>query len=246
MTALADHMIFFPPPPSYGDDLDGLVQADDATGGAIAVYDRRTTGSAITVLFAHGNAEDLGDGVPFLERYLRLGVSVLAFDYPGYGMSAGRPSEEGAYQAAGAAYRYLVEEVGVPPESIVAHGRSLGGAVLVDLAGRKPVGGLVIESSFVSAYRVVTRLPLPVDQFRSLDKLRSVRAPVLVIHGEEDEVVAPWHGRRLLEAVPEDRRHSLWVEGAGHNDLVAVAGSAYWDALSDFLRVAQRSREARR
>ena len=106
---------------------------------------------------------------------------------------------------------------------------------MVDLASREVVGGLVVESSFVSAYRVVTRVPLvPVDQFTSLRKLSSVGSPVLVIHGDCDDLIAPWHGRRLYEAVPEDRRFSLWVERAGHNDLEAVAGERYWTALADF------------
>ena len=103
---------------------------------------------------------------------------------------------------------------------------------MVDLAARRPVAGLIIESSFVSAYRVMTGIPiLPVDQFRSLKKLSAVDAPVLVIHGTTDEIIAPWHGRRLAEAVPATRRRTLWVEGAGHNDLLAVAGDAYWVAL---------------
>jgi fermentation-respiration switch protein FrsA (DUF1100 family) len=132
-------------------------------------------------------------------------------------------------------YRHVVETLGVGPAALVAHGRSLGGGVMVDLASRAPVGGLVVESSFVSAYRVMTRVPLvPVDQFRNLRKLPRVEAPVLVIHGGRDEVIAPWHGRRLFESLPERRRYALWVERAGHNDLAVVAGDAYWAALRDF------------
>ena len=109
---------------------------------------------------------------------------------------------------------------------------------MVDLASREAVGGLIIESSFVSAYRVVTRLQIvPVDQFTSLKKLSTVVAPILVIHGDRDALIAPWHGRRLYDAVPEDRRFSLWVEGAGHNDLTAVAGERYWTALASFVTV---------
>jgi hypothetical protein len=98
------------------------------------------------------------------------------------------------------------------------------------------VGGLVVESSFVSVYRVVTRARLlPVDQFESLAKLGDVTAPVLVIHGQGDEVVAAWHGRRLFKALPEHRRSSLWVDRAGHNDVAQVAGQSYWDALATFV-----------
>jgi len=234
--ALADGMIFFPPPPSYDDQLAGLVQLTTVSGETVAAHLRVTEGAALTVLFAHGNAEDLGDGLGHSERYARLGVNTFAFDYPGYGSSTGQPSEDGAYEAADAAYAYLVDTLGFAPNSIIAHGRSLGGGVLVDLASRSHVGGLVIESSFVSAYRVVTRIPmLPIDQFKSLAKMSAVQAPVLVIHGDRDEVIPMWHGKRLHEAVPEDRRSSLWVEGAGHNDLTSVAGARYWDALEAFV-----------
>jgi fermentation-respiration switch protein FrsA (DUF1100 family) len=233
--AFADRLIFVPPPPSYGADTPGLVHLVTAGGDTVAALHLAVHGAPLTVLFAHGNAEDLGDLLPYLERYRNLGVSVLAFDYPGYGMSTGTPSESGAYAAADAAHDYLRTQSGV--EHIVAHGRSLGGGVMVDLAVRRRLAGLIIESGFVSAYRVITRAPLlPVDQFRNLKKLPAVDAPVLVIHGTADEVIAPWHGRRLAEVVPEERRHTLWVDGAGHNDLVAVAGERYWDALRAYLK----------
>ena len=235
MAGLADRLIFFPPTSSYGDDLEGLIWLESAAGDRIAARYVESVGADVTVLFAHGNAEDVGDGAFHADRYASLGVSVLAFDYPGYGLSSGRPSEAGAYAAADAAYRYLSDHVDVAPSAIIAHGRSLGGGVMVDLASRQTVGGLVVESSFVSAYRVVTRVPLvPVDQFKSLRKLSSVGSPVLVIHGDCDDLIAPWHGRRLYEAVPADRRFSLWVERAGHNDLEAVAGETYWTALAEF------------
>jgi fermentation-respiration switch protein FrsA (DUF1100 family) len=231
---LADRLIFVPPPASYGADAPGLIRLPTARGDTVAAVYHRGAPGAPTVLFAHGNAEDLGDLAPFLARYQALGVSVVSFDYPGYGLSTGRPSERGSYAAADAVYDFLVSQ-GVSPRLLVVHGRSLGGGVMVDLAARQAVGGLVIESSFVSAYRVMTRWPvLPIDQFTSLKKLGDVSAPVLVIHGTRDEVIAPWHGRRLAEAVPAGRRRALWVEGAGHNDLVATAREAYWRELRTF------------
>ncbi len=231
-----DRLIFFPPSSSYDVAAQGLVWLETATGDEIVAFHRETPGATITVLFAHGNAEDLGDGVSHAERYAELGVSVFSFEYPGYGLSTGRPTERGVYAAADAAYRYLREELEVDAAAIVGHGRSLGGGVMVDLASRFPVGGLVVESSFVSVYRVVTRARLlPVDQFESLAKLGDVTAPVLVIHGQGDEVVGAWHGRRLFKALPEHRRSSLWVDRAGHNDVAQIAGQSYWDALATFV-----------
>jgi len=245
VAAFADRLIFVPPTPSYGSGVEDLVMLPTARGDTIAAFHRVVPGATLTVLFAHGNAEDIGDGRPHLERYAGLGVSVLAFDYPGYGASSGEPSERGAYAAADAAYDYLTAEIGLSPEAVVAHGRSLGGGVMVDLASRRRIGGLIVESSFVSAYRVMIPIRvLPFDQFENLAKMPAVDAPVLVIHGERDEVIPAWHGRRLWAVVPDDRRSALWVPGAGHNDLAAVAGDSYWDALADFLgRVGSSLRE---
>ena len=235
MAGFADRLIFFPPLPSYGEGTEGLVRFTSALGDDIAAVHDVDPDAPLTVLFAHGNAEDVGDGATHFARYRVLGPSVLAFDYPGYGLSSGTPSEKGSYAAADAACDYLIAQ-GVRPEAIVMHGRSLGGAVMVDLASRRRAAGLVIESSFVSAYRVVTRVPLlPLDQFSSLRKLRDVHVPVLIVHGDRDEVIPFWHGRRLFDVVPADQRSALWVEGAGHNDLLEVAGERYWDALATFL-----------
>ena len=235
MVGCGDRLIFFPPSSSYDEHAPGLLRLQSEARDEIAAFHHETPGAGITVLFAHGNAEDLGHGTGHAERYAQLGVSVLSFEYPGYGLSSGKPTEPGTYAAADAAYRYLREQVGLESGAIIAHGRSLGGGVMVDLASRLPIGGLIIESSFVSVYRVVTRAPLlPVDQFKSLAKLSDVAAPALVIHGQRDEVIAPWHGRRLFQALPESRRSSLWVERAGHNDLAQVAGQSYWDALAAF------------
>ena len=232
----ADRLIFMPPAPSYDAETEAIVRLHTSEGDTVAAAYLPAEEAQLTVLFAHGNAEDLGGLLPYLEFYRALGVSVLAFDYPGYGLSTGRPSEEGAYAAADAAYDHLLGQLGVDSTRVVAHGRSLGGAVMVDLASRRSLAGLVIESSFVSAHRVMTRFPLlPVDQFASLKKMSDVDVPVLVVHGTVDAVIAPWHGRRLAEAVPQSRLQTLWVEGAGHNDLVAVAGDSYWDALRFYL-----------
>ena len=150
MVGFVDRLIFFPPSSSYDEHAPGLLRLQSEARDEIAAFHHETPGAGITVLFAHGNAEDLGHGTGHAERYAQLGVSVLSFEYPGYGLSSGKPTEPGTYAAADAAYRYLREQVGLESGAIIAHGRSLGGGVMVDLASRLPVGGLIIESSFVS------------------------------------------------------------------------------------------------
>jgi hypothetical protein len=235
MAHFADRLIFIPPESSYGPGLPGLVSIPTATGDTVAGLFAEATGASLAVLFTHGNAEDIGVLSDYVEAYQALGVSVLAVDYPGYGLSTGEPSEPGAYAAADAALAFLGAH-GFPPGKVVLHGRSLGGAVSVDVASRSAVAALVLESTFTSAFRVM--LPwsgIPGDRFTSLAKLPRIRCPVFVIHGTRDEVVPFAHGRQIFDALPPERRTSWWVEGAGHNDLLQVTGERYWQGMAAFL-----------
>jgi fermentation-respiration switch protein FrsA (DUF1100 family) len=228
----AERLIFMPPAERYPRD-DRVLLIPRAGGGTVAALHLPNPDARYTVLFSHGNAEHIVHGLDHLQGMRAAGFSVLAYDYSGYGLSTGRPSERAAYTDIEAAYDYLVHTAGVPPERIILHGRSLGGAVAADLASRRPAAGLVLESTFTSAYRVA-RLPfLPFDRFRTASKLPRIRMPVLVIHGTDDEVIGFWHGQRLhdLARGPKQR---LWVPGATHNDLSWVAGERYWAALRTF------------
>ncbi len=229
----AERLIFLPPRQRYEQTPEILLIPRDG-GGTVAAAHLKNPRARYTILFSHGNGEHIGDDLPFLREMHDAGFSVLAYDYSGYGLSTGRPSERAAYGDIDAAYHYLVHTAGVRPERIIAHGRSLGGAVAADLASRRPVAGLVLESTFTTVFRVVHSYPLvPFDRFRTVDKLPRVKAPVLVIHGTADGVVGFAHGRRLYELAPAPKRQ-LWVQGAGHNDLAWVAGERYWDALRQF------------
>ena len=187
-----------------------------------------------TILYSHGNAEDVGEVLPDLQDIQRMGFSVLAFDYRGYGTSEGRPSERGAYQDEDAAYDYLIRTEHVPVSHIIALGRSLGGGTAVDLASRRPLGGLIVQSSFVTAFRAMTHVPIvPFDEFRNVAKIGQVHCPVLVIHGRADKVIAFWNGERLFREANEPKR-AFWVGGAGHDDLFEVAGGRYGTTLRAF------------
>jgi fermentation-respiration switch protein FrsA (DUF1100 family) len=195
----------------------------------------------VTILLAHGNAGNLShrlDRTIFLQS--ELGASVLLFDYRGYGRSEGAPDEDGTYRDARAAYRWLVEERGVRPDRLVLFGESLGSAVALDLALAHPCRALVLESPFTSvpdmAAVVLPFLPRAFvrTQYDNLGKIARLRVPLLVLHGERDEVVPFAQGRRLFEAAPEPKRFYA-IAGAGHNDTYIVGGAAYWHAVSEFL-----------
>jgi len=230
---ISDRMIFLPPPATYGDGRE-VVKLRTADGVLISAMYLPNREAGYTLLYGHGNAEDLGGVHPLLLRLRELGFSVLAYDYRGYGTSEGRPSERGAYADIDAAYAYLTTTLGTPPARVIAYGRSVGSGPAIDLATRRPIGGLVVESAFTTAFRVLTRVPLlPFDKFRNIDKIGRLRCPVLVMHGRADEVVPFAHGEALWRAAPEPKRF-LWVAGAGHNDFWLVADGPAARALGEF------------
>jgi abhydrolase domain-containing protein 17 len=233
---VSDRMIFQPPTPSYRAGQLPIVMVP-TDGGSIATLHLPNPRAAVTLLYAHGNAEDLGQLAPHLEELRRAGFAVLAFDYRGYGMSTGGPpSAAGATSDMAAVYHHAVKTLGIPPSRLVLYGRSVGSGPATDLATRVPIGGLVLESAFVSAFRVLTRVSLlPFDRFHNLRHIRRVHAPVLVIHGTEDEVIPLSHGRLLYEAAGQPKQ-ALWIEGAHHNDVSLVAGPRFWSTLAAFGR----------
>lgn len=234
----ADSMIFLPQPASYQDTEDILKLPVMDSEQISAIY-LSNPEAAYTLLYMHGNAEDLGDIWSLLKRLHSWGFSVFAYDYRGYGTSDGRPSERNAYQDANAAYQYLTQKLKAPAQQIIVYGRSVGGGSATELATRHPVAGLILESTFTSAFRVVVPFPLlPFDKFSNLDKLQKVRCPVLVMHGQADQIVPFQHGQKLYEAAPEPKAF-LWVAEAGHNDFTRVAGERLRQTLVYFQQLVE-------
>lgn len=201
-------------------------------------------GSRVTILLAHGNAGNLShrlDRTLFLQSH--LGADVFLFDYRGYGKSEGSPDEEGTYRDARAAYRWLTQARGVLPERLVLFGESLGSAVVLDLALAHPCRALVLEAPFTSvpdmAAVVLPFLPRSFvgTRYDNLGKVDRLRVPLLVLHGDRDEVVPFAQGRRLFEAAPEPKRFFA-IPGASHNDTYLVGGEAYWRTVVDFVESA--------
>lgn len=205
-----------------------------------------TPGGEPVLLWAHGNAGNLIGRAPHAQEIAARGVSVFVFDYRGYGKSQGEPSEEGIYRDAEAAYAFLTEERGVPARRLVLLGRSLGSAPAAHLARRLPHAGLVLVSPLPSARRMARRMfgGLPVDllvraRFPVRDWVAQRRTPLLVIHGERDDIIPIEFGREVFEAAAEPKEF-LELAGAGHNDILMVGGDAYLDGLVDFARAVVR------
>jgi abhydrolase domain-containing protein 17 len=228
-----DSMIFFPGAPSYQDTKD-IIKLRAADGTVLSALYLPSDSARYVLLYSHGNGEDLGDDWEYLRELQNAGFSVFAYDYHGYGTSQGKPSDQAVYRDIDAAYAYLVDSLRVPPERIIAFGHSLGGAAAVDLAARLPVAGLIMESSFVTAFRVMTRIPLlPFDKFRNIDKIKRVPCPVLFIHGTDDRTIALWHGQALFRAANQPKRF-VPIQHGGHNDLLQTAGNGYFQILKNF------------
>jgi abhydrolase domain-containing protein 17 len=234
---LAERVMFQPPVSSYAAGDLPITHAP-VDGDAVAVLHLPNDTADYTILYSHGNAEDLGHLRGILAALHRAGFGVLAYDYRGYGLSSPvRPTVRRAVADAAAVHDHATGALGIPADRIILYGRSVGSGPTLELAAHRPAAGVVLESAFTSTYRVITRVPLlPLDRFRNIRTIRQVHAPVLVLHGTADAVIPFSHGRSLHAATPGPRQ-ALWVEGAGHNDLAWVAGPRYEAALQEFARL---------
>ena len=197
----------------------------------------RTVGP--TLLWSHGNAGNIDTRQRLLTALAARGLGVLAYDYRGYGRSEGSPSEAGVYRDAAAAFDALVAR-GVTPATIVCFGESLGGAVSIEVATRRRCGAVVAVSTFTRLADVARRHYGPLgrlagDRFDSLDRIARVQAPILLAHGDRDEIVPFELGERLFAAARAPKRF-LPVGGADHND--TLGQTVLLDAVAEFARSA--------
>ncbi|KOC67350.1 Abhydrolase domain-containing protein [Habropoda laboriosa] len=197
--------------------------ARTSRGNRIAcLFVRCSDNARFTILFSHGNAVDLGQMSSFyLGLGSRINCNIFSYDYSGYGVSGGKPSEKNLYADIDAAWHALRTRYGISPENIILYGQSIGTVPTVDLAARYEVGAVVLHSPLMSGMRVAfpnTKRTWFFDAFPSIDKIPKVQSPVLVIHGTEDEVINFNHGLAIYERCPI-AVEPLWLEGAGHNDI---------------------------
>ncbi|SDR65286.1 alpha/beta hydrolase [Opitutus sp. GAS368] len=230
---LAQSMIFPRPPVKYelGPDYLQLTAPD---GVKIAARHWPNPKAKYTLLYLHGNYEELGSIGEYLPQFVVAGYAVFAIDYHGYGRSEGTPTEANLYADARLAYDYLRTNLGVPADRIIIFGYSLGSGPGIELARHQPAAGLVIQGAFVSAYRVMTRVPLfPGDKFVNLAKVPELKLPVFVIHGTADNTVPFWQGEKLYETITA-RKQKLFVEGGPHAGLGDFTGPRYWEEFRKF------------
>jgi len=192
-----------------------------------------------TLLFFHGNTQNISYCIESIEIFHRLGFNILLFDYRGYGNSDGHPDERGTYLDAEAAWNYLLTERNHAPDDIVVLGRSLGAAIASHLAAYHSPCALVIESTFTTLVDAAAELHpwVPVrwisrHRYPVIENIRSVQCPVLVVHAPEDELIPYHHGRSLYEAVPGEKAF-LQIRGR-HFDGFLTSGADYVTGLDEF------------
>lgn len=246
VSLVGDAMLFPAPPPSYRLGP-GMGVLKSSAGDRIAFLRMRDARSTHALIVSHGNGEDLGMLSGYLRGFVALGYDVISYDYPGYGLSSGKPSEAGSYAAVESVYSYVTNDLGYPPERVFALGRSLGGGPALKLATSHPLAGLILESSFLSAQRVYMPIRvIPWDRFDNASMIRKSTVPLLVVHGTQDQVVPFSHGKRLWE-LANDPKLFFWVEGAGHNDVASNGSTAYLETVDEFRKWVDRSvRDSRR
>jgi pimeloyl-ACP methyl ester carboxylesterase len=237
---VAQKRLFRPQEPSYTENTD-VLKLVMRNGQKISALYLPNPVAHFTILLSHGNMADLGLCLPLAQQMHAQGFALLVYDYPGYGTSDGAPSEQGVYGAIDAAYEFLTVQRQIPPHRIVAYGRSLGGGPTIDLASRVALGGVIIESTFVSVFRIQTNYTLfPFDMFCNLKKVPKIMAPTLIIHGKLDDIVPFWHAETLYAHIKSPKQH-LWLEHAGHSDIEEVAHHEFWQTIHRFCETIKKS-----
>jgi fermentation-respiration switch protein FrsA (DUF1100 family) len=195
-----------------------------------------------TLIWFHGNAGNIGHRVENLKLlHDKVKANVFIFDYRGYGRSQGKATEEGTYLDGEAALAFVREQLAIDASRIILFGRSLGAAVAAEMAVRFANQAVILESPFVSirelARAVFPFLPVGAllqTRYDVVEKIRRIKTPLLVLHGDRDEIVPFAHGETVFDAAPQPKKFYK-IAGAGHNDTYIVGGNRYFQELKNFI-----------
>jgi len=243
--------LIFHPRPDYplavgapgGQSLSVEVEPGISIGARL--YAARSDAPAI--LYWHGNGEIAADYDAIAPLYTGLGITLLVADYRGYGMSSGAPSCSNLLSDAVAVFRAadgIFDHHGLTPSLLYVMGRSLGSAAAIEVAAESQaeLAGLIVESGFADTFTLLSRLGWRVegtteqeDGFGNGDKIAGVTVPTLIIHGEDDVLIPAQDGEKLFHRSGAEDKRLLRIPEAGHNDLMLVGRTLYFDAIQTFV-----------
>ena len=234
MGSLITNILFMPPLKIREDDQDTKGDAELPTpqGSKIKVKTYIKNPKYLYMLISHGNAEDIYLVYEWVTKYLInfVNVNVLMYEYTGYGLDQTnfKCCEQYCYNDAEAAYNYLTKDLKVPPERIVLFGRSLGSGPSCYLAEKYPVGGLILNSGFMSVFRVAFkfRWTLPGDMFPNIDRIKNVKCPVCIVHSIKDDIVPFYHAREMYKNCKK-KFPPLYIDGTNHNTIDKYSDHVY-------------------
>jgi uncharacterized protein len=205
----------------------------DAEGERVEAWfmPARQAGPAPLIINTHGNGELIDQWAERVGPLRDAGFGVLLVEYPGYGRSGGKPSDDSITATMLAAYDWAASDPRVDPRRIVAHGRSMGGGAAGQLAKRRPLAAVVLESAYTSLAAMVRAHGIPdflvATRLDTLRALADYRGPLLILHGERDMVIPVSHARAMAAAYPRAR---LVIQNCGHNDC-----APQWELVLGFL-----------
>lgn len=215
-----------------------IVTADDKK--LEAFYFKHEQVSNKLIVYFHGNAGNAYQRLDVVKQIFDLGQDVLLLSYRGYGKSTGKPSEKGIYLDGQAALTYAKDSLGYQSNNITLFGRSLGTTVAVELAQNQHFNGVILVTPLTSGKAMTKKMGLGLFQFvagnslNSLQKIPNITAPVLIVHGTQDEVTPYWMGQALFEAALGEK-YMTTIQGGHHNDLQDIDSNSFYGAITTFL-----------
>lgn len=200
------------------------------------------------LLYFHGNGEIAADYNDIATLYKKESITLLVTDYRGYGRSTGNPTASSLLADSVAVFNALdgiISENSLAPTQIYVMGRSLGSAAAIEVATHAGdrLAGMIIESGFAHTFALLSRLGITIkdadeesDGFRNLAKIKQLKLPALIIHGQEDMLIPPSEGRTLYEHCAATRKLMVLIPGAGHNDLIYMGRDQYFQSIRKFMQ----------
>lgn len=247
MGSLVSRIVFMPPSKHHSIKFESEVEVTPKHGGCTQIKMIIKDKNYLYLIISHGNAENVESVYTWAENSLSkfTNVNIIMYEYTGYSEgSKNTCSEQFVYNDIEAVYTYLINEEKVPPNRIIAFGRSVGSGPSCYLAEKFPIGGLILNCGFMSAYRVLFkfRFTLPGDMFPNIDRMKNIVCPVCVVHSIKDEIVPFYHGKEMYKAA-RNKFEPLFIDGTTHNNIDKVDNTVFEHMEKFFKFVDQQYKE---